>query len=274
MAVAQAARLHLFAVIVATFAALMGRSWLQVVLLADGVQKDFAADLSYLVVPLILVALLFPIMRQYKSCLAGLFDARGLTPRLVLNAIAIGVFLRLSAWCQLIVGISFGFYANPDPNATAGPTFSFSCAEPQVIVIGIVVMVIMVPIIEELINRGVIQSWLAHHGPVFAIFSSALLFMLAHKPSSWGFAFYAGLILGIQFWRTKRLWYSLITHATVNGLIQIDWRCLRGQWNPPSSQVPVWGVGLTSILVLALAVLGVLYLLHGKSAGALNAPRH
>ena len=273
MTVTQPARINVIAVVIATTAALIGRSWLQVELLQGGWQKDYAADLSYLVVPVILLVLLFPILRNQITFIVDLFQLQGLTIRLIVNAVAIGFLLRLSVWCQLVAGVSLGLYRNVDPAAIGGPSFSFNCASPHVVALGILVMVMTVPIVEEVIHRGLIQSWLSHRGPVIAITTSALLFMLAHRPSSWGFAFFAGLVLGIQFWKTKALWYSLITHATVNGLIQIDWRCFHGRWNPPASQLPVWSVAIPSILVLAIAVLLIVYLLQRKNAGVRSAPR-
>lgn len=273
MTAAQPPRTHLTAVILATFAALIGRAWLQVHLLAKGAQKDYAADLSYLIVPPILFVLLLPVLRRHKRLIGELLAPRRLTARLVLNAVAIGVLLRLSAWCQLIAGISFGFYKNSDPDAIMGPEFSFNCSAPQVVLLGVAVMVVMVPFVEELIHRGLIQTWLADRGPIVAIALSSLLFMLVHKQSTWGFAFLAGLVFGFQFWRTRTIWFSVITHATVNGLIQIDWRCVHGQWNPQASQVPVWGTGITSILVLLLAIFALTRLLIAKTAGAQSAPR-
>ncbi len=273
MTAAQPARTHLIAVILATVAALIGRAWLQVNLLASGVQKDYAADLSYLIVPPILFVLLLTVICRHKSLICDLLSPRRLTARLVLDAIAIGVLLRLSAWCQLIAGISFGFYRNGNPDAIIGPVFSFNCSAPQVVLSGIAVMVVIVPLVEELIHRGLIQTWLAGRGPIVAIALSSLFFMLVHKQSTWGFAFLAGLVFGFQFWRARTIWFSVITHATVNGLIQFDWRCIHGQWNPQASQVPVWGAGIMSTLVLLLAGFALTRLLLAKTAGAQSAPR-
>lgn len=264
---------YVIAVMAAMTAAFVGRSWLQVELLVDGMPKHHAADLSYLVVPPILLLLLFPILREHKTLIAGLFEYRGLTPRRVLGAVAIGVLLRLSSWCILIAGVSFGIYSSPAPIATAGPAFSFDCDTPQFVALGIAVMAVIVPVIEEVTHRGLIQSWLMHRGPVIAIASSAFLFMLFHRPSSWAIAFLAGLVLGTQFWRTRTVWISLITHSTVNFLIQIDWRCLQVRWNPSPSSLPLWSVGMACMLVLAVALISILCLLRQLSTGAQYTPR-
>jgi len=60
-------------------------------------------------------------------------------------------------------------------------------------------------------------------------------------------------VFGIQYWKSGSLWPSLISHATVNALIQLDWRCLNGQWNPPAGALPLWQVGVPAALVLLVA---------------------
>ena len=43
-----------------------------------------------------------------------------------------------------------------------------------------------------------------------------------------GIVFLMGVVLGTQFWNTRTLWTTIVTHATYNGLVQFDWRCLTG----------------------------------------------
>lgn len=267
MAAPQSNRLNFIAVLVAMSAALIARAWLQLELLEHGAPRDFAADLSYLLVPPLLLVLLFPVWRQEYPRILSLFKREDLRLRLILNAVAVGCLLRLASWSQLVASVSFGWNLNTDPNAIVGPVFSFRCPEPQTMALGILVMVILVPLVEEIVNRGLIQSWLAHRGALFSIGVSALIFMLPHRPSSWLFAFCAGLVVGIQFWRTRSLWCSLITHSTINGLIQVDWRCLNGQWNPPAAELPKWAAGLGSMTILLLTIL-TLGLLLKKTPGS------
>lgn len=273
MTPAQPARINVVAVVLATIAALFGRSWLQLRLLADGVQKDYAADLSYLVVPPILLILLAPVLHKDTAFLAQQFRLKGLTIRAVLVAIAIGVLARAAWWGQLVAGISFGVYRSDDPSAIEGPLFVFDCSSPHVVALGFLVMALLVPIIEEVTHRSYIQTALRHRGPAIAICLSAFVFAIFHRPSSWPFAFFAGLIFGVQYWRSGTIWPSLISHATVNALIQVDWRCLRGHWNPPPSQTPLWSIGAPSLLIVAFASLTIVYVLLGKKTGALKAPR-
>ncbi len=266
------AKTNVVAVVVATIAALFGRSWLQLKLLADGFQKDYAADLSYLVVPPILVVLLAPVILKDKAFLARQFRLTGLTLRTTLSAIVIGILARTAWWGQLFAGISFGIYRNNDPSAIEGPLFMFNCAAPHVVALGILVMAFMVPVIEELTHRSYVQMAFRHRGPVIAICLSAFVFAIFHRFSSWSFAFFAGLIFGVQYWKSGTLWPSLISHATVNALVQIDWRCLRGHWNPPPSQLPLWSIGVPSLLALAVTVLTIILLLFGKTPGRWTRP--
>ncbi len=221
--------------------------------------------------PTTLLILLFPIWRQYLSFIVNLFRRDVLTPALILNAFVVGCLLRVAAWSQLIAGVAFGWYYNPDPTAVIGPAFAFNCAAPQMIALGVVVMVILVPFVEELISRGLIQSWLSHRGAIISISLSTLFFMLWHRPSSWGFALFAGLVLGIQYWRTGALWSSLISHATVNALIQWDWRCLNVQWNPRMSDLPALMAGIPALMALVAAVTLIIVLL-AKTPGRPAAP--
>ena len=271
MTVAPPPRTSFVAVIAATTAALIFRAWLQLELLEDGFQKNHAADLSYLVVPPTLLVLLFPIWRQYTSFIISLFRPNVLTPTLILRAIAVGCLLRLATWSQLVAGVAFGWYRNPDPTAIVGPAVAFNCAALPVMALGIVVMVMLVPVVEELVSRGLIQSWLSDRGAIISITLSALFFMVWHRPSGWGFAFLAGLVLGVQYWRTGTLWSSLISHATVNALIRFDWRCLNVQWNPRTSDLPALGTGIPALLALVAAVI-VMLLLLAKTPGRPAAP--
>lgn len=271
MTVAPPHRENFLAVILATTAALFFRAWLQLEFVENGLRNDVASDLSYLVVPPTLLVLLFPLWRQNAKFILGLFRRNALTTKVILNAVAVGLFLRLAAWSELIAGVAFGWYTNPDPTATVGPVFDFNCGTPQAVALGIIVTVALVPFVEELIHRGLVQCWLFHRGAAVSIGISALLFMLGHRTTGWAFAFVAGLVFGIQFWQTRSLWCPLISHATVNALIQIDWRCLNVQWNPRISDLPVLNAGVPSIVTLLISVIAIIALLR-KTPGRSTAP--
>lgn len=266
MTVAPPARINLIAVIVATTAALIGRAWLQVVLLAGGLPKDYAADLSYLVVPPILIFILAPVLKKDRTFLVEQFRYPGISFSIVFKAVLIGLLLRIASWARLIAGVSFGVYRSDDPLAIEGPRFAFHCASLHVVILGFVVMAIMVPVIEEVTHRAYIQSAFHDRGPFLAILVSATLFAIFHPPANWPFTFFAGVVLGAQYWYSGSLWPSLISHATVNGLIQVDWRCLNVQWNPQATDLPILSTGIPAVLVLLTSICAI-FLLVKKRRG-------
>jgi membrane protease YdiL (CAAX protease family) len=86
---------------------------------------------------------------------------------------------------------------------------------------GILRVVILAPIVEELIFRGVIFSGFQRIYPAFwAIFFSALLFGLFHlNPWQLGPTFLLGLLLGFVRLRTGSLLAAIFTHALHNGMV-------------------------------------------------------
>ncbi len=220
-----------------------------------------AEDASYLVVPPILLLLLFPLWRSEKAFLKFQFRRQALTWRIAVTAIAIGVLMRLMWWSQLIAGVSFGMYMSADPDAVVGPAVSFRCASSAVVFLGFFVMALLVPLIEEVTHRAYVQTALRPRGAAVAILVSAAIFAIFHVPTSWPFAFFAGLVLGVQYWSTRSLWPSLISHATVNGLLQIDWRCLSATWNPRAETIPLLGPGLVSMIIFVTCAVVLICLL-------------
>ena len=273
MVVKQISRTTLVAVVIATVAALIARSWLQLQLIHDGMNSALAADVSYLVVPPILVMLLFPLWRSERAFLCAQFRRKDATFTLVLNAIAIGVLIRLCWWAQLIAGVSLGIYQSDDPTALVGPTFSFQCASPAIVALGFLVVAVLTPVIEETVHRAYILTALRRRGSLVAILVSALIFAVCHRQSSWAFAIFAGIIFGVQYWSTKALWASIISHATVNAMSLIDWRCLRGSWNPPTSEIPIVVPAAAALLVLTGGIVAIVVLLRKNVTEAKLSPR-
>jgi membrane protease YdiL (CAAX protease family) len=205
--------------------------------------------------------LLLPVLVKDRQFLKQQFRRADLDLRVVLTAVAIGVLLRMSWWSQLVAGISFGIYHSEDTFAVAGPVFSFACPPPLVLFLGLFVMAVMVPLVEEVTHRAYVQTALRRFGPIVAVAGSAVVFTVLHRVESWHFVCLAGIVLGIQYYLTGSLWSSLITHSTVNFLGQLDWRCLGGQWNPHASALPLWGPGSIATLMLLAAIAGIVLLL-------------
>lgn len=250
------------AVMVAAIAALVLRSWLQVTLIRADTGVLLTSDLSYLVVPPLMILLLLPLWWSERLFLINQFRRIDLTRRLILQALAVGLLLRLFWWSQLVAGVALGVYESAASNALVGPTLDFRCPSPDKFVLGFLVTVVLMPIIEELVHRAFILSYFRPRGPLVAILVSAVTFAVLHKSTSWPFAFFAGLVFGYLYWSTRSLWSCLIAHATFNALTLLDWRCLSVQWNPGANAIPAMTPGVTAIAVLIASAVALAVVLH------------
>lgn len=87
----------------------------------------------------------------------------------------------------------------------------------------IFLVVILAPLAEEIIFRGVLFAGFLRRMPLLlaAVFS-ALLFALPHLPGGIAIlplVFVAGFILALLFYRTGSLWPPIIVHALNNALV-------------------------------------------------------
>lgn len=263
----------LLAIFVATFAGLVARELIRARLVVADFSPQFSANLSYLVVPIVLMLVLFPLWGNEKNYLVSQFKTSNISWRVALGAIAIGLLMRLTWWCQLVAGVSFGYYQDVTSPVTNVAVFNFQCPAPADLLVGLIVMSLLLPIIEEVIHRAYFMGALVYYGAAVSITLSALVFMVFHKFAGWPFVFFAGLILGVQYWYTRSLWSSIITHSTLNGLIQLDWYCLNTRWNPAASELPIWTSGITASAMLVLCVALIVVLLRQLAIGAHEAPR-
>ncbi len=261
-------RTTLVAVLTATIAALIVRSWMQVSLVDGGMPPVMAANVSYLLVPPLLLLLLFPLWRSERKFLGFLFRRRAMSCKLALTAIAIGTLLQALWWSQVVAGASFGLYKSDNPDAIVGPLVSYACTSPAAIVLGLLVMAVLVPLVEEITHRGFIQTALQQQTVVGSILVSATVFAILHELTVWPFALFAGVVLGVQFWATQSLWSSAITHATANVLVQIDRHCLSVTWNPRPENIPIWFPGLMGLIIFAASLTCLLLLLQKMTTGA------
>ncbi len=246
-------RAPIVAIMIFQVAALFARAFLEIRLIESGEPKPFAQDLSYLLVPPILIILMYPILRHHGPFLLSLLRRHDLTVRLVVFSVMLGITLRLTYWGGLISLISFGALRNSDPDAIVGPVVYFGCPEPSVLALSFLVVSFLIPVIEEVINRGLILQTLIQRGKLLAIVLSAALFAIMHNPQAIAVAFTGGLILAVHMINCKTLWAPLITHASYNAVSVLDWECVSTQWNPIDTSPVMIGTGL---IATALAVVG------------------
>ena len=140
---------------------------------------------------------------------------------------------------------------------------------------GIFRVVLLAPVVEELIFRGVIFSGFQRNYPAFwAIFFSALLFALFHlNPWQLGPTFLLGLILGWVRLRTGSLLASILTHALHNGMIFliVYLKTEPANYLLPSNKI------LDYVFCLTIVVVGVILIYYinekGKSTDKLKGPK-
>ena len=91
---------------------------------------------------------------------------------------------------------------------------------PRRLLWALVTLVVMAPLFEETLFRGVIlESARARYGTLAAWAISSLVFGLAHlHPALVVNAFVLGLVLGYIYIRTDSLWSTVILHAVNNAL--------------------------------------------------------
>jgi len=230
---------------------LLLRSWLQTVLASDGMSAAVAKDLSYLIVPPLLLLLLMPLANDVLPAFRGRFRWRQLTVRTVVVALGLGVAVRLATWGVLIAAVSFRLVANDDPGAIPGPLIDWNCPPPYVAALNLLVMALLTPFVEEVINRGLFLTWLLRFGRPCAVLASSLLFALAHRPGSMGSALVFGLLVGVLYLNTGSLWGPVLAHGTANALVLLDWQCLNAVWNPAEVTNALRAVGALAAVLAA-----------------------
>ncbi|MDX1481723.1 MAG: CPBP family intramembrane glutamic endopeptidase [Woeseiaceae bacterium] len=229
--------------------ALFLRAWLQSELQEDGRSARFSADVSYLLVPPLLIALAWPLLRRHRTFLGHQFSAANLTLRIVLLSAIIGVLLRVAWWAQLIGGGLLGIHGQADLDLPRGPSFRFDCPPAPVLWLYLFVMALLVPVTEETIHRGFVLHGLLRWGPLPAAVGSSVIFGLRHDPSTILPAMVGGGVLAIVALRSRFIWPGIIAHLTYNGIIALDWICLQAIWNPRDLTPLHHSLGAISILL-------------------------
>ena len=254
-------RIHVTALLVATVAALLARAWLQIQLVEYGMPRLRAADFSYIAALPVFILFAYPVARKDKMFIARQFRAADISLRIVLMAIVVGLLFRVAWWSQLVARISFGLTSGDSGVTHAGPVFSYQCPPLSVIGLGVLVSAILVPVIEEIVHRGYVQSVFKFRRPAITILTSTVIFMILHRLADWDFTFVAGAMLGTMYWLSGSLWAPVITHAVINFTPQLTWRCMTLQWNPPGDSLPLIGPGIVSLSMLVVAATGIAWLL-------------
>lgn len=117
-----------------------------------------------------------------------------------------------------------------------------------------IMVVILAPLLEELIFRGLILRGMlnANINPWVAVLLSSFLFGLAHL-NPWQFlgAGMIGVILGYIYWRSQSLWLVIFLHALNNGIayfITLQTNSLEETIFDPNYAVLGGGIALTLLV--------------------------
>lgn len=261
-------RVSVVAIVLFQVAALFARSMLELSLQRNGMDPTVANDLSYLVVPPILLVLMFPYLRRCRDSLRQLFARHLLTLRVVVCSVALGLTLRLLWWASTTFLIGVGLFRAGDPNAPVGPVIGFECPQLSVLAFSLIVMAAVVPITEEIVHRGFILYGALPYGRKAAVIGSAVVFASMHVAGSYAATFVAGLVLAVQALNYRALWGPVIAHATYNAAAVIDWDCFRIVWNPPASDPVLVNLTFASIPLTLAGTCVVILLSSEKAAGA------
>lgn len=265
-------RVSVLAIMVFQTCALFTRSALDISLVRNGIDPSVANDLSYLVVPPILLVLLFPYLRQHRTFLLGLLRPARLSLRLCCASLLLGLVMRTTYWAGLTVLMWAGVLRSDDPGAIPGPFFGFGCPPLAVLTLSLLVMSVLVPMVEEIVNRGFVLHALLPKGVATSALASACLFALVHKPGSYPIALVTGLFLAAQMLNSRTLWAPLIAHAAYNAAAVIQWDCFQIIWNPAAGDRNLAAAGKVAIPVAVVGICLSCWLVSRKAIGT-GSPR-
>ena len=126
--------------------------------------------------------------------------------------------------------------------------------------------VIIAPVAEELFFRKALIDRLSLYHPMDAILLSGLLFGLMHgNLTQFLYAFPLGVLLGIIYWRTKNIRYTILLHVAINTLGGVLPSLVMQLQSVPTDTLTGMIGGVLYVLylqmVLGLMVLGIVFLI-------------
>jgi len=135
------------------------------------------------------------------------------------------LYVLLGIGAQILVDVAYSPFHVKHLNRPVHHLFG--SARGFTFVVLIVMTLLVAPIMEEWLFRGVLFRALSEGGAkggsrgavVLAVLMSAALFALAHaEPLQFAGLFFLGIILATLVWRTGRLIPSIVTHVSFNGV--------------------------------------------------------
>ena len=260
------------AVILIVICVMFFMAWANVAFRGSGLNAEFVRYASRIVGLPLLTFLVWLVVREHRGFLRGLFSTQGITLRLLVTGVIVGILARIFWWSQITTRIAFGWIDDSFEAPPQSLEFGFSCPEPHILLMAVIVWCVLVPFTEEFVHRGILMSTLSDRGPFFAISVSAIIFALGHDPDSYLFVALFGVVFGILFWNVRTLWAPIVVHTTYDGLQFVDWYCLKVTWNPTPSELPLATLGVASTVVAAASLAGIACLISKRWVGPLSQP--
>ena len=228
-------------------AALIIRSLVQIKMIDNGSDAIVAKHLSALIGFGLLAVLMWPIIRETWPVVRGQFRRPASWFRMILTSATLGIILWLAQMLAMLALEPLEWTNRGSLTHPSTPIYQFACANPIILLLAIPVMSIFTPLVEEVINRALILPRLLPRGKTFAIFLSALLFAVLHKPGGMPFAFIFGVFVATQMLHCCNLWAVVITHGVANLMIIVSNLCVSGFWLPGEI---TWGLMSPPTLII------------------------
>jgi membrane protease YdiL (CAAX protease family) len=201
-----------------------------------------------------------PLVVRHGNLIKDLYRFRALRWRQVIVGIALALVLWLiqlnailvSSAQEFAVAGSFAIVGNLEPRWT--------CTNYINVAVGIGIMAIMVPPIEETINRGFVLHYFLPRGQLFSVVLSSIIFSAFHKPEVMYMTFIAGIYFAYLTLNTSSLWTATIAHSAHNFFAQFDASCLFIAWKTMPTEMGVARIAMASILatILLLGIAAIL----------------
>lgn len=103
---------------------------------------------------------------------------------------------------------------------------NYTAAEVEISPVYLVSILVIHPLIEEHLFRGLFYGELRKMNPMFGIIAQAIMFAIIHgSVDSMVYALFSGVLLGIAAEKTGRLWVPYAAHVFINArsLIYLTW---------------------------------------------------
>ncbi len=235
-----------------------------------GVHPELAMNLPRLVGLPVVIAVAWHIVRRCGIDPRAMFSLPSPAVRLFASAVLIGMLVRISSWAAIHAAGAFGWIGAAAESPPSAFAVSWTCPSATLLAVSATTWIVLVPLSEELVQRGIVMAKLAAYGMIPAVTGSSVVFMLYHDPAGYETAFLFGLLLGYQYWITRTLWAPLVTHAVYDSLQVVDILCLRLVWNPPEDAIPVWEAGAPALAVFCISLAAIAGIIYAQRTGAIE----